>query len=88
MNNKTSFIEYPCNFPIKIIGSNTDLFLHEILYIVKNHFPDITDEAITARESENSNYLSITVTVYVENQERLDALYIELSSHPDVKMVL
>ncbi|ARG97599.1 HP0495 family protein [Legionella micdadei] len=88
MTDKKSLIQFPCHFPIKIIGKNTDLFATEIKEITQKHFPDTLEETIVCQESQQGNYLSITVVVYVHDQQSLDALYLELTKHPDIKMVL
>lgn len=88
MDDKTSLIDFPCNFPIKIIGKKTPAFADEIREITRKHFPDIKDTSIISQESQNGNYLSLTITPYVQDQESLDALYRELTKHPDIKMVL
>lgn len=85
---ETTLIEFPCHFPIKIIGTNSELFISEIKQIVINHFPAFEDNHITHKMSKKNNYLAITVIVYAESQKTLDALYKELTQHPDVKMVL
>ncbi|KTC79686.1 MULTISPECIES: YbeD family protein [Legionella] len=85
---KTTLIEFPCYFPIKIIGNNSPVFFEEIKHITITHFPNIEDEALTHKMSKDSNYLAITVTVYAENQEMLDAFYRAVTQHPEVKMVL
>ena len=71
MADKKSIIEFPCNFPIKIIGKNTLDFSREIMEITKKHFPDSPDEAILSKKSQHGNYLSITITVYVHDQKTL-----------------
>ena len=86
--NKTSLIEFPCNFPVKIIGENTDNFLEEIKAIVLNHFPEFIHSNLRHRGSGNNNFLAITVTVYVTSQEMLDKFYLALHECSDVKMVL
>lgn len=88
MTDQESCIEFPCHFPIKIIGKKTEVFAIEIQEITYKHFPDTPQEAILYQESLKGNYLSITVTVFVHNQQSLDALYQELTKHPDIKMVL
>ncbi|KTD50897.1 HP0495 family protein [Legionella quateirensis] len=85
---KKSIIEFPCDFPIKIIGVNSEIFLEEIRMIVNEHFPDFNHDNLTHKLSEKSSYLAITVTVYAINQEMLDSFYQDLTKHPDVKMVL
>lgn len=88
MTNKESLLQFPCNFPIKIIGNNTLYFASEILEITRKHFPETPESSIACQESQKGNYLSITVTVYALEQETLDALYMELTKHPEIKMVL
>ncbi|CDZ78345.1 hypothetical protein BN59_02655 [Legionella massiliensis] len=88
MTNNESQIQFPCHFPIKIIGTNTATFAEEITTITRKHFPETPDNAIVRQESTKANYLSITVTIYVHTQETLDELYRELTKHPDIKMVL
>ncbi|MCW8407600.1 DUF493 domain-containing protein [Legionella sp. PATHC035] len=85
---KTTLIEFPCYFPIKIIGNNSAVFFEEIKQITITHFPNIEDEALSHKMSKDSNYLAITVTVYAENQEMLDTFYRAVTQHPEVKMVL
>ncbi|KTD17219.1 YbeD family protein [Legionella jordanis] len=88
MTDKKSLIEFPCNFPVKIIGRNNDDLFKEICGIAKKHFPDTLDDAISAKESGQGNYLAITVIIYAHSQLALDALYLELTQHPDIKWVL
>jgi putative lipoic acid-binding regulatory protein len=88
MNDKQSSIQFPCHFPIKIIGKNTAAFVSEITAITRRHFPETPDSAVACQTSQQANYLAITVTIYVHEQPTLDALYLELTKHPDVKMVL
>ncbi|MFT4058269.1 MAG: DUF493 domain-containing protein [Legionella sp.] len=84
----TTLIEFPCHFPIKIMGPNTAAFLQEIKEITLKHFPKIEQENITHKKSKGNNYLAITVTVYAENQNMLDNFYREVSKHSEIKMVL
>lgn len=85
---KPTLMEFPCKFPVKIIGTNSQLFLQEIKQIVIKHFPNFIDEDLTQNISQKNNYLAVTVTVYAENQTTLDAFYQEVTKRPDVKMVL
>ncbi|MBI2785120.1 MAG: DUF493 domain-containing protein [Legionella longbeachae] len=84
----TTLIEFPCYFPIKIIGNNSSVFFEEIREITLTHFPKLDHDAMTHKKSRDSNYLAITVTVYAENQEMLDTFYRAITQHPEVKMVL
>ena len=83
-----SLMEFPCQFPIKIIGKNSANFAIDIGNIARKHYPDLKDCDIRIQPSQNDNYLAVTVTVLAHNQASLDALYLELTKHPDIKMVL
>ncbi|MDF1757641.1 MAG: DUF493 domain-containing protein [Legionellaceae bacterium] len=88
MSDKESLIDFPCDFSLKIIGQNSNDFHTEIKNIVRKHFPDTNDNAIKSKMSKNDKYRAITATVHPTNQAELDALYLELTKHPDIKMVL
>lgn len=85
---ESTLIEFPCYFPVKIIGTNSNTFLEEIKQITFAYFPNMKKDALTYKSSKDSNYLAITVTVFVENQNTLDAFYRTITKHPEVKMVL
>lgn len=81
-------IDFPTNFPIKIIFKNIPGAIEELLSIVRHHHPELSEEAISQQVSQEGNYLSITATVLAKDQASLDALYLELTQYPHVKMVL
>jgi hypothetical protein len=83
-----SLIEYPCDFPIKIMGRHSDNFAQNIVEIVLRHAPDFVAETVEMRSSSGGGYLSVTCTIRAVSREQLDALYRELSGHPQVKVVL
>ena len=85
---RTTLLEFPCAFPIKIMGARVDDFAQTVLDVVLRHAPDFDAATMQMRPSSKGNYLSITCTVSATSQAQLDALYIELSSHPMVKVVL
>ena len=88
MSDDKSLMTFPCEFQIKIIGNHKDNFVADMKAIIRKHFPETQDSSIRSQASKNNNFLSITASLYVENQETLDALYRELTQHPDTKMVL
>ena len=85
---RPSLIEFPSDFPIKIMGLRSDDFAQTILDVVLRHAPDFDGRSMEMRPSSKGNYLSLTCTVRATSQEQLDALYRELSAHPSVKVVL
>ncbi len=85
---RTTLIEFPCYFPVKIIGTNSESFIYEIKEITIKHFPNFKETDLTHKLSQKSSFLSITTIVYAESQEMLDVYYQALVKHPDIKMVL
>ncbi|MRR52346.1 MAG: DUF493 family protein [Rhodocyclaceae bacterium] len=83
-----TLLEFPCDFPLKIMGAARDGFAQTILEVVLTHAPDFDAARMEMRPSKAGNYLSLTCTVRATSKAQLDALYRELSSHPMVKVVL
>lgn len=83
-----SLIEYPSEFPIKIMGPMHDTFAQTMVEVVIQHDPTFHAGKVEMRPSSKGTYLSLTVTVYATSREQLDNLYRALSSHPMVKVVL
>ena len=85
---KDSLIEYPSQFPIKVMGLKVDGFVHAITHITRQFDPGFDAGSIELRPSKAGKYLGITVTVTATSREQLDELYRTLSTHPMVKIVL
>lgn len=85
---KDSLIEYPSQFPIKVMGLKGDGFVAAITAIARQYDPNFDATTIELRDSKAGNYLGITVTVTATSREQLDDLYRALSGHPMVKVVL
>lgn len=83
-----SLIEYPSDFPIKVMGLMHDQFSQTIVDLVIAHDPEFDASKIEMRPSSAGKYLALTVTVRATSREQLDNLYRALSSHPMVKFVL
>ena len=83
-----SLIEYPCDFPIKVMGEQVDGFVDAMLVIVLNFDPEWNDSRLTQRPSSAGKYLGLTLTVRATSREQLEELYRTLSTHPMVKVVL
>lgn len=83
-----SLIEYPCHFPIKVMGAQVEGFAAAIAHVAQQFDPSFDPATMEQRPSKGGNYLGLTISVYVTNRETLDELYRTLSSHPMVKVVL
>ncbi|HXX84235.1 MAG TPA: DUF493 domain-containing protein [Casimicrobiaceae bacterium] len=83
-----TLLEFPCAFPLKIMGRTQDGFAQAVLEVVLKHAPDFDSASMEMRASRQGNYISLTCVVNATSREQLDALYRELSAHPQVVMVL
>ena len=83
-----SLIEYPSQFPIKVMGLNADGFVHAITRIAEQFDPTFDATTVELRASKGDKYLGVTVTITATSRAQLDELYRTLSTHPMVKMVL
>jgi uncharacterized protein len=83
-----SLLEFPCEFPLKVIGFQREGYAQSILDVVKRHSPDYDGGAMEMRPSSKGKYLSLTCTVRAVSQQQLDDLYRELCDHPMVVKVL
>ena len=85
---KTTLLEFPTAFPIKIMGQAQDGFAQAIVDIVLKHAPDYDADTLELRPSSAGRYLGLTCTITATSQQQLDELYGELSLHPLVNIVL
>lgn len=83
-----SLIEYPSDFPLKILGHTQPGFAQAVLTAVKRHAPDFDDTTLEMKTSKKGKYLSLTCVIRATSREQLDALYQELCDLPMVVMVL
>ena len=83
-----SLLDFPCDFPIKVMGRKAPGFAQAVTEIVRRHAPDFDPAGIEMRPSRQGRYLSVTCVVRAASREQLDALYRDLCDHPSVVMVL
>ena len=83
-----SLIEYPCDFPIKVLGLSHQGFAQAVAEIVMRYDHNFNAATIEMRPSRGARYIGLTCTVHATSREQLNALYQELCDHPQVVMVL
>ena len=83
-----SLLEFPCEFPIKMMGRDTSDFRATARALVEKHAGEVADEAVKASLSRYGRFVSITVTITATSREQLDAIYHEVTAHEDVLMAL
>lgn len=81
-------IEFPCDFPIKVVGETHDTFAQSMIDLIQSIVPSFNTSQIEMRASSGGKYISLTCTVHVISQGQLDDIYRLLSAHPLVKFTL
>ena len=88
MSMADSLLEFPCDFPLKIMGANVADFAQTIAEVVRIHAPEFDAATMSMRASKAGNYLALTCTVRATSQAQLDVLYRALTALPMVRVVL
>ncbi|NBV89500.1 MAG: DUF493 domain-containing protein [Betaproteobacteria bacterium] len=86
MTEETLF-EFPCAFPIKVMGAHREDFRLEMLRVVEPHVGPVADHQVEVRLSRNGQYISLTLTFEAQSRPQIDAVYQTLTAHPWVKLV-
>lgn len=80
-------LQFPCIFPLKVMGKATNNFEAFVVAVVAKHAPNSARSVLT-RPSRGGKYLSVTVTFVAESKTQLDAIYAELNARQGVLMAL
>ncbi|MFZ9678015.1 MAG: YbeD family protein [Quisquiliibacterium sp.] len=81
-------LEFPVDFPLKIMGRRVDEFAQTISDLILEHTPDFDPASVQLRVSSKGTYLSLTAVVRLHSRAQLEGLYNALSAHPLVRIVL
>ena len=87
-NPQETLIEFPCDFPIKVMGETHADFSKEMIKAIQSVITNFDASQIEMRGSSGGKYISLTCTVYVTSKLQLDDVYRALTAHPMVKFVL
>ena len=80
-------IEFPCDYPIRVIGNAAEDYEDFVKTLVARHAPDF-DGKTEEKASRNGKFTSITVTIRATGEAQLKALYDDLMASGRVRMVL
>ena len=81
-------IEFPCDYPIKVLGEVSAGFEDMVVRIMQKHDPEFDPATVAQRDSRNGNYISVRVVIRATGEDQLQALFAELKQTGRVKMVL
>ena len=85
---ETPRIEFPCDYPIKVIGDVSGTSVAEIVAVVRRHAPEVTPDEVSTRQSRKGNFQSVRITIVATGEPQLRALHEELMALPSVRMVI
>lgn len=88
MEQPETLLEFPCDFPLKIVGEAHADFVGTVVEVVCRHAPDFDGATVTQKASSGGKYVSLTCTIKATSKAQLDDLYRELSAHPMTSVVL
>jgi putative lipoic acid-binding regulatory protein len=88
MSNEETLLEFPCDFPIKVVGKAEPGFEAMVVALISRHVQGLTETAVNSRGSKGGKWVSITVTLRAESKAQLDAIYLDLSAHEKVVMAM
>lgn len=88
MDEKTTLLTFPCQFPIKIVGLASEEFEKAVYQVIHTHVPNLTKGALQNRLSKDAKYLAITANIEATSQAQLDAIYTDLGKVPGLVMCL
>ncbi|NOX27864.1 MAG: DUF493 domain-containing protein [Gammaproteobacteria bacterium] len=81
-------LQFPCDFPIKVIGKSERALQDSVEKILNIHVDTEHQTSIKERHSKGARFISITVTIQAQSRKQLDELYIAFNKHDDIMMVL
>lgn len=84
----TPLLQFPTDYPIKIVGRPSDEFRARVHAIMLRHAPTLDPDQVSERLSENGNFLSISYMIRAESREQVVALAIDLKAAEGVLMII
>lgn len=88
MSQDESLLEFPCPFPIKMMGRESSTFKSIAIEIVERHAGPLDAASVKTAPSSNGNFTSVTVTINAQSQQQLDDIYRDLTSHDAILVAL
>jgi putative lipoic acid-binding regulatory protein len=87
-NQEAPRIEFPCSYPIKVIGKAAAGYEQKVIAVLEKHAGKMPADLIQIHPSKQQNYLSISVTIMATGEDQLRKLFLDLKTIESVKMVL
>ncbi len=88
MSANDELFQFPCDFPIKVMGRDSESFRTLTLAIVERHAGALAPEQISERMSSKGRFLALTYTIRAESRAQLDRIYQDLTDSGVVLVAL
>jgi hypothetical protein len=75
---RSSLLQFPCYFPLKVIGKNVEEFEIQVMGIMHKYVVEADTAQCRRRLSAGNRYLSLTISFMAQSQAQLEAIYKEL----------
>ena len=76
-----TLLEFPCEFPIKVMGAAIPEFHTVVTKIAKSHDSEFNPDQITQNVSKTGKYVSLTLNIHATDKPQLDAIYKDLTDN-------
>jgi uncharacterized protein len=83
-----SLLQYPTDYPIKVVGRPSHEFRARVHAIMLRHAPKLDTDRMSERLSENGNFLSISYVIVAESNEHVIALVNDLKATEGVLTII
>ena len=81
-------IEFPCAYPIKVVGNAAEDFHLFVAEVMERHTGESFHERVEIVPSRNGRFLSARVTITATGVEQLQAIFEDLKASGRVHIVL
>ena len=88
MSGADDLFQFPTDFPVKVMGRDTESFRTLTLAIIERHAGPMSAGQITERMSREGKFLALTYTIRAESRAQLDSIYQDLTDSGIVLVAL
>ena len=88
MVDQPPLLQYPTDYPIKVVGRPSDEFRARVHGVMLRHAPRLDTDRVSERLSENGNFLSISYVIVAESSDQVIALVNDLKATEGVLTII
>lgn len=81
-------IEFPCDYPIKVLGDAREDFIDRVFDIIRLHAPEIERDKVVTRDSSKGTFMSVHIVIVATGVDQLHNIHMSLRAYDAVKMVI